>query len=81
MDLLSKQRGGNSIHAASHRWGRESREQESGSRVDMYWLRAETAHDSLSKGEVPTIQPLRGMSFFRWDFSLEKAGVLGFNIF
>ena len=49
----------------SLRGGGESGEQEPFSRVDMHWLRAETAaHDSLSKGKVQTIQQLWGMSFF-----------------
>lgn len=73
--------GGNGIDAASRRRGRESGEQESGGRVDMYWLRAETAHDSLSKGEIPTTQPLWGMSSFRWDSSPEKVSIFGIQHF
>lgn len=73
--------GGSGIDATSHRPGGDSREQESGSRVDVYWLSAETAHDSLSEREVSSIQTLWGMSFFRWDFSPARMSIFGIQHF
>lgn len=47
---------------------------------DRYRLRAETPRDSLSKGELHTTHPLRGMSCFHLDVSPEKVAALGYDV-